>query len=159
MFNPSTTKFHLQTEFKERLAELIKERGWTDEAFADKIGYTKGQVSKLLSGVTPKPSRRFLEACRREAGFNPEWLLTGALPRLVANASASSSEASSATLNETALPSVDESFWKYLSVEELVNKATRALNDKEVPLPERLRRSEVFLSELRRRAFNYRQNL
>jgi len=76
-------KFILKPEVIGRLKAAVAQSGLTDEQFAENCGFTKGQISKLLSGGPQNISKRWLTALHDKCDLNPQWILTGELPMKV----------------------------------------------------------------------------
>lgn len=60
----------------ERIAELRKNRGWTQDEFAERMGISKNYVSLIENGKRI-PSPRLVSDICREFGVNENWLKTG----------------------------------------------------------------------------------
>lgn len=59
-----------------RIVELRKGRGWTQDEFAEKMGISKNYVSLIENGKKI-PSDRLISDICREFNVNEEWLRTG----------------------------------------------------------------------------------
>ena len=60
----------------ERIKEIRKELGYSQEKFGSMIGFKKNSVSQLENGVN-KPSEQTIMSICREFHVNEEWLRTG----------------------------------------------------------------------------------
>lgn len=65
---------------KDRIVELRKIRGWTQDEFAEKLGISKNYVSLIENGKKV-PSDRLISDICGEFMVNEEWLKTGKEPK------------------------------------------------------------------------------
>lgn len=66
----------------ERIKEVRKARGLSQDEFGRRLGVTRGAVTNIeLNKVEPKPL--FVDLICREFDVNEEWLRTGAGPMLI----------------------------------------------------------------------------
>lgn len=61
----------------ERLKELIDTLGIKKGDFAEKINFSQGYISMILTGTKQSPSARFYESIKREFNVNIDWLKNG----------------------------------------------------------------------------------
>lgn len=61
---------------KNRIVQLRKGRGWTQDEFAEKMGISKNYVSLIENGKKI-PSNRLVSDICREFNASKDWLLTG----------------------------------------------------------------------------------
>lgn len=59
----------------QRLSEVMKDKGYTQDKLADEIGVTQMAISRIISGKTEKP-RNLLDIANA-LGVDPNWLQTG----------------------------------------------------------------------------------
>lgn len=59
-----------------RIVQLRKNRGWTQDEFAEKMGISKNYVSLIENGRKTPGDRLVLDICR-EFGVNEDWLRNG----------------------------------------------------------------------------------
>ena len=64
------------TEFKERLALVIKESGCNKTKFAERLNISQAFLSQMCSGVRSPSDRTISDICR-EFHINENWLRTG----------------------------------------------------------------------------------
>ena len=60
----------------ERINAIIREKGMTKTAFADRINVSQAFVSQICSGASQPSERTIADICR-EFNVNEEWLRTG----------------------------------------------------------------------------------
>ncbi len=63
-----------------RIVQLRKSRGWTQDKFAEKMGISKNYVSLIENGKKV-PSDRLISDICREFMVNEEWVKTGKEPK------------------------------------------------------------------------------
>ena len=71
------------TEVAGRLAELVRQRGLSQQALAYTAGVAQSSVSQLLGGRRPNPSAEFAARVARALGLTPQQygeLVYGCLP-------------------------------------------------------------------------------
>lgn len=61
----------------DRVILLIENLDIKKGDFADKIGFTQGYVSMIITGTKQNPSDRFFESIKREFNVNIDWLKYG----------------------------------------------------------------------------------
>lgn len=59
-----------------RIAQLRKDRGWTQDKFAEEMGISKNYVSLIENGKKIPGDRLISDICR-EFNASKEWLITG----------------------------------------------------------------------------------
>jgi HTH-type transcriptional regulator / antitoxin PezA len=64
------------TKLKDRLKQLRKTLGLTQQAFADKLGVKRNTVGQWECGINPLTDQTIFSICR-EFDVNKEWLCTG----------------------------------------------------------------------------------
>ena len=65
---------------KDRITQLRKDRGWTQDEFAEKIGISKNYVSLIENGKKI-PGDKLISYICREFMVSEEWLRTGIEPK------------------------------------------------------------------------------
>lgn len=64
---------------KDRIKQIRKEAGLTQEKFAERLGLKRNTVATYETGKS-KPMDNIVKSICREFGINEEWLLTGKEP-------------------------------------------------------------------------------
>lgn len=87
---PSGPKFRLNNDIRERLVQAFHSSGLKQEEFANRVGWDKGSISRLVGWAQPghpnppKPPKLFsmhvLEAWARASQVTKEWILGSELP-------------------------------------------------------------------------------
>ena len=66
----------METEFKDRLAQVINESGCNKTKFAERLNISQAFLSQMCSGIRSPSDRTISDICR-EFGVNEVWLRTG----------------------------------------------------------------------------------
>lgn len=66
----------METEFKDRLAQVISESGCNKTKFAERVNISQAFLSQMCSGIRSPSDRTISDICR-EFNVNEVWLRTG----------------------------------------------------------------------------------
>jgi|JI8StandDraft_1071087.scaffolds.fasta_scaffold320535_2 transcriptional regulator with XRE-family HTH domain len=61
---------------EDRLAKLMKEKGWTQQSLADLLGVSRQSIGHYLT-KTRRINNLFALALAYKTNINPEWLMEG----------------------------------------------------------------------------------
>lgn len=65
---------------EQRLAQIMADKGWTQQELADMLGVTRQSISLYLQGKR-KITTLFAYALAYRAGIDPDWLMSGKATR------------------------------------------------------------------------------